>query len=68
MRSIHEMKKGDYVKVRGRLEKIESVWGVDSGGGLAKPSEGGFGVVTESGEKVDMWHADSYLKAEDVQD
>lgn len=65
-RSIQEMEKGDFVKVGGRLEKIESVWGVGSNGSLAPPSKGGFGVTTESGRSVTMWQADAYFKAEDV--
>ena len=62
------MKKGvdgreaTHVKVSGRIEKIASKWGIKEEGGVAKPSEGGFGVVTESGERVDMWTAQSYLK------
>lgn len=50
-----------HVKVGGRVEKIASKWGIDAGGRLAKPSEGGFGVVTESGRRVTMWDAQSYL-------
>lgn len=48
----------------GRIEKITSKWGVGSDGRLAKPSEGGFGVVTESGQRVGMWNARAYLKEE----
>jgi len=53
-----------HVKVGGRVEKIVSKWGIDNDGRLAKPSEGGFGVVTESGRRVDMWKAQSYLQEE----
>jgi len=60
------MKPGDYVKVNGRLEKISSVYGVDSNGHLNKPSEGGFGVKTESGKTVTMWEAEGYVKADEV--
>lgn len=66
-KSIHEMKSGDYVKVGGKMEKISSIYGVGEGGRLAKPSEGGFGVVTESGRTVTMWQAQSYHKAGDVE-
>jgi hypothetical protein len=67
MAGIRDMQAGDYVKLAGgRLEKISSVYGVDAGGGLAKPSEGGFGVVTESGRRVSMWDVMRYLKADEV--
>ena len=56
--SVHE---ATHVKVGGRVEKIASKWGIDDKGYLAKPSEGGFGVVTESGKRVDMWQAQSYF-------
>mgnify|MGYP001567551016 CR=1 len=51
-----------HVKVNGRLEKIVSKWGINDKGHLAKPSEGGFGVVTESGLRVSMWQAQSYSR------
>lgn len=51
-----------HVKVNGRVEKIASKWGVNSNGQLAKPSKGGFGVVTESGRRVNGWEAQSYSK------
>ena len=54
-----------HVKVGGRVERIVSKWGVNPDGRLAKPSEGGFGVVTESGRRVDMWAAQSYLREEE---
>ena len=46
----------------GRIERIASKWGVDAAGHLAKPSEGGFGVVTVSGERIGMMSAHSYWK------
>jgi hypothetical protein len=62
------MKPGDYVKTTdGRLEKIASVYGVSSEGHLAKPSEGGFGVLTEAGRRISMWQAARYLKAAEVE-
>ncbi|MEK7520160.1 MAG: hypothetical protein AAB581_02900 [Patescibacteria group bacterium] len=52
-----------HVKLRsGEIEKIVSKWGIDERGHFAKPSEGGFGVVTESGKRVGMWDAHSYLR------
>jgi hypothetical protein len=66
MASITDMKPGDYVKVNGRLEKISSVYGVDHQGHLNKPSEGGFGVRTESGRTVSMWEAEASKKAAEV--
>ncbi|QQG45210.1 MAG: hypothetical protein HYW89_04410 [Candidatus Sungiibacteriota bacterium] len=53
-----------HVKVNGQLEKIVSKWGINDKGQLAKPSEGGFGVVTESGRRVSMWQAQSYSREE----
>jgi hypothetical protein len=62
-RTIQEMRPGDYVKVNGEFERIASIYGVDpETGRLAKPSEGGFGVITESGRNVSMWEAESYHK------
>lgn len=55
-----------HVKVGGRIEKIASKWGVGKNeygyATYAKPSEGGFGVVTENGESVSMWRAQAYFK------
>lgn len=65
MRSIHDISVGDYVKVGGKFEKIVSMYGIIEGR-LAKPSEGGFGVITESGQTVSMWEAQSYHTAADV--
>ena len=56
-----DVREATHVKVNGRVEKIASKWGIDSQGHLAKPSEGGFGVVTESGQRVGMWQAQRYL-------
>lgn len=57
-----------HVKVGGRLERITSKYGIrDNGYGYpayAKPSEGGFGVRTESGRIVSMWEAQAYGKEE----
>jgi len=38
---------------------------IGSDGRLAKPSEGGFGVVIESGCRVDMWSAQRYFQEEE---
>lgn len=43
-------------------ERIKSKWGVAENGTLAKPSEGGFGCITESGDRIDMFSAHSYWK------
>jgi hypothetical protein len=57
-----------HVKVGGLIEKIASKWGVGQNeygyATYAKPSEGGFGVTTESGRNVSMWNAQAYLKEE----
>ena len=57
-----DVREATHVKVSGRIEKIASRWGIDSQGRLAKPSEGGFGVVTENGRRVSMWQAQRYLR------
>lgn len=57
-----DVREATHVKVGGRVERIVSKWGINDKGHLAKPSEGGFGVVTESGRRVSMWEAQSYLK------
>lgn len=62
MKNGVSVKEATHVKVKRRIEKIVSKWGIGVDGRLAKPSEGGFGVVTESGRRVDMWQAQSYLQ------
>ena len=62
MKSGVGVREATHVKVGGRVEKIVSKWGIDGNGHLAKPSEGGFGVVTKSGRRVSMWEAQSYLR------
>ena len=62
MRRGVDVREATHVKVDGRIEKIVSKWGINDKGHLAKPSAGGFGVVTESGRRVSMWEAQSYLK------
>jgi hypothetical protein len=63
-----DVREATHVKLTdGRIEKITSKYGIGSDGRLAKPSEGGFGVVTESGERVDMWSAQAYFKEEGSQ-
>lgn len=62
MKSGVDVREATHVKVvGGGVEKIVSKWGIDNGR-LAKPSEGGFGVVTESGRRVDMFRASHYLR------
>lgn len=56
-----DVRKATHVKVGGQVKMIVSKFGIDENGHLAKPFEGGFGVVTEDGQLVDMWHAQSYL-------
>lgn len=57
-----DVREATHVKVGGRIEKINTKWGIDGDGHLAKPSEGGFGVTTESGKRVGMWEVQSYFK------
>lgn len=61
-RTRTSVREATHVKVGGRIEKIESKWGINEKGHLAKPSEGGFGVVTESGRRVGMMQAQAYFK------
>jgi hypothetical protein len=49
-----------HVKVDGRIEAIAGAWGIGPAGELAKPSEGGFGVITASGRRVGMMEAQAY--------
>jgi len=64
--SIHDMEPGDYVKgIEGSFFKIKSIYGVNNGR-VAKPSEGGFGIITEDGRNISMWQAGSYHKAKDI--
>lgn len=60
-----DVREATHVKVNGQVEKIVSKYGVSHEGHLAKPSEGGFGVVTESGRNVSMWQAQSYFTDKD---
>lgn len=57
-----DVRDATHVKVGGQFKKIAAKWGIDSEGRLSKPSEGGFGVVTEDGQKIDMWQATLYGK------
>ena len=51
-----------HVKVGGRVERIIGTWGINAEGRFAKPSEGGFGVITESGFRVSMMEAEAYYR------
>jgi hypothetical protein len=55
-----DVREATHVKVNGQWEKIASKYGIDAEGHLAKPSCGGFGVITESGVQVSMWEAEAY--------
>ena len=55
------VREATHVKVNGKIERIESKWGIDSEGCLAPPSRGGFGVITCSGRIVTMWEAEEYF-------
>jgi hypothetical protein len=59
-----DVRQATHVQVQGRVEKIDAKWGIDAEGRLAKPPEGGFGVITSSGERVEMWDAEAYLLEE----
>lgn len=64
MREV-DVQEATHVKVEGRIEKIASKWGIGENGHLAKPSDGGFGVITVDGERVDMFDAQLYLSDKD---
>jgi hypothetical protein len=56
-----DIREATHVKtVRGHVARIVSKWGIDAEGHLAKPSEGGFGCITEDGERVPMMEANAY--------
>lgn len=51
-----------HVKIgSGEIKRIRSKWGVD-GQILEPPSKGGFGVVTDDGDRITMWKARAYYK------
>jgi hypothetical protein len=49
-----------HVLYKGTMHRIASKWGIGADGRLAKPSEGGFGCITDAGERIDMWQAERY--------
>jgi hypothetical protein len=53
-----------HVKIDGEFVKIKSKWGVGPNGQVARMKEGGFGVVTEDGRRIDMWSAQLYGREE----
>lgn len=60
-----DVRQATHVKLLdGTIEKISSKWGIGELGQLAKPSQGGFGVVTETGTRVDMYSAREYFNSE----
>ena len=66
-RSIKEVGEGDYVKdLDGSFHEIKSVSGVSADGTIAKPSEGGFSVMTRAGKKIGMMEARLYVKRDEL--
>lgn len=61
-----DVKEATHVRGLGskQIEKILVKWGINADGSLAPPSQGGFGVITESGHEIDMWNAAEYYKVE----
>jgi len=58
-----DVREATHVKVGGVVKKILFKYGIEEGTGvLLKPSEGGFGVICEDNEVVDMWTAEEYYK------
>jgi hypothetical protein len=51
-----------HVQHKGKVYRITSKWGIDAASRLAKPSQGGFGCITDTGERVSMWDAEHYFK------
>lgn len=65
MKTPCEIREATHVVDRAGVEhRIASKWGIDDQGHLAKPSQGGFGCVTESGERISMYDANQYLREE----
>ncbi len=64
--AIQKIVAGDYVKYNNELHEIASIYGVNKDGTLAKPSQGGFGVITVDQLNITMWEAQSYHKSEDI--
>lgn len=57
-----DVREAEYVRFADRTERIVMRWGIRPDGRLASPAQGGFGVITESGEHVNMWQALMYLR------
>src|SRR5262249_24029110 len=55
-----DVREATHIKIGTKYFRIASKWGILPEGRLAKPSQGGFGVVTEGGTRIDMWHAQGY--------
>lgn len=58
-----DVRDATHVQVDGVIEEIASKWGIDAEGHLARPSAGGFGVVTKDGRHIGMLTAQSYWRA-----
>lgn len=58
------VREATHVKTRSGVERIVEKFGIRPEGGYNRPSEGGFGVVTENGRTIGMWDALSYAKEE----
>jgi hypothetical protein len=58
-----DIREATHVQVGGIIKKILFKYGIEEGTGLLlKPSEGGFGVITEDNQTVSMWQAQLYFK------
>ncbi len=57
-----DVRRATHVKYQGAIYEIKEKWGVSHTGRLAKPSEGGFGVVLESGLGLNMYDAELYYR------
>ena len=55
-----DVRNATHVKVGDTMHEICETWGIAKDGSFAKPSEGGFGVITTDGQRIDMFTANSY--------
>ena len=64
-----DVRKATHVKTAdGLIHKIASKWGISKDGQLARIRDGGFGVITTDGLRIDMFNAHSYLRIEEPND
>jgi hypothetical protein len=64
-----DIREATHVKVKNKIYKIKSKWGINEDGTLNPPSKGGFGIITDDdtkiglyGERIDMFGIELYHK------